>query len=415
MDEARDNPITVPRWIEGICKWLWRKRGFLFGTIILSGLVNIAAGLVLVDPSTLHALPIAWAYEHWPILMSIFVALCILTVFCGLVSRLAGQISPRESRRRYLARMEAETRMAKLTGIPAGLIAESVPLDEIFIPVFLWHNRPRTDYPLTDSELEQYRQRVKSGRFPRDLDRVIMNAEKDWYHLLRQSDRLDLATFWEQLGHAGVAVVQGYPGMGKSTLVERLTLHMARRGLQIPDAALPDASRFEPTLLPILLRLGRYATARTGTADLPLLVYLERELDQLHIPGIREVVHGSLRDGRCLVLLDGLDEVSDAQMRQQVQEAIKAFISDYAGNSQDRRNRFIITSRVAGYDQAAFPDYDHYTIAELTKEQINAFLPRWCRATVQRMYGVTHGTRSAMKTESLEGEVEKKLRDLRAA
>jgi hypothetical protein len=83
-------------------------------------------------------------------------------------------------------------------------------------------------------------------------------------------------------------------------------------------------------------------------------------------------------------MLDGLDEVSELQTRKRVKQAIETFILDYRDTSQTGFNRFLITSRVAGYDVIAFSDYLHFTLAELTPEQISDFLPRWCRASVQR-------------------------------
>jgi len=77
--------------------------------------------------------------------------------------------------------------------------------------------------------------------------------------------------------------------------------------------------------------------------------------------------------------------VSDPAERFEVQEAIKSFIRDVCSKASGKTsyNRFLITSRVAGYDPEAFTGYRHYTIAELTPEQIAAFLPRWCRASVR--------------------------------
>lgn len=57
-------------------------------------------------------------------------------------------------------------------------------------------------------------------------------------------------------------------------------------------------------------------------------------------------------------------------------------------------NRFLITSRVAGYDQNAFPTYEHFAIAELTPEQVKDFILRWCRANARRDYGSTISSQS---------------------
>src|SRR5205085_1109544 len=106
---------------------------------------------------------------------------------------------------------------------------------------------------------------------------------------------------------------------------------------------------------------------RERTPRLSLTDYLLLSLGRLNIPNLATFILGCLENGSCLVLLDGLDEVSDQQMRVQIQEEIRTFIVDYRDTSGAAQafNRFIITSRVAGYDQGAFPDYLHYTIAEL--------------------------------------------------
>ncbi|HEX3639712.1 MAG TPA: NACHT domain-containing protein, partial [Ktedonobacteraceae bacterium] len=185
------------------------------------------------------------------------------------------------------------------------------------------------------------------------------------------------------------AVIQGYPGMGKSTLLLRLTLYMARRGCGKADSLKEAVS---PVLIPVFIRLGRYATfldqQTKNSQDSSIWKYLSsapKEFDELASPQMFAWLCGCLEQGQCLVLFDGLDEVSDPEERFDVQEAIKSFITDVCAkaSSADSYNRFLITSRVAGYDQNAFPGYPHYTIAELTPEQIKQFLPRWCRASAR--------------------------------
>ncbi len=166
--------------------------------------------------------------------------------------------------RRYLKQIRQNTELLTLKGIPAGLIAESVRLDEVFIPLQLRLNRPRIDYPLTEKELAALHESRKIGKLSPEQERVLINAEGSWQHILKQGDRISIADVWGRLNKDHLtAVIQGAPGMGKSTLMERLTLHMARHSLGEPDPELPDAARFEPPLVPILLRLGEYATART--------------------------------------------------------------------------------------------------------------------------------------------------------
>ncbi len=117
-----------------------------------------------------------------------------------------------------------------------------------------------------------------------------------------------------------------------------------------------------------------------------------------------------------LVMLDGLDEVSDPTIRQDVQAAIRTFVQECRDKPG---NRFLITSRVAGYDHTAFPDslYLHYTLAELNDEQIDYFLPRWCRANVHRYQQIPSDTshNSAEQKEAIEQAVERKTQELHNA
>jgi predicted NACHT family NTPase len=179
---------------------------------------------------------------------------------------------------------------------------------------------------------------------------------------LKKGGKVSIAQLWWQLTrNTPVAVIQGYPGMGKSTLMARLTLHMARCGTNQPDPSMGnqlETSRSSP--LPILLLLKDYAIelekAMAMSADLPLINYLQIAIDRLHIPGLFAFIQTCLEKGRCLIMLDGLDEVSELQTRKRVKQAIETFILDYRDTSQTGFNRFLITSRVAGYDVIAFSD-----------------------------------------------------------
>ncbi len=87
-----------------------------------------------------------------------------------------------------------------------------------------------------------------------------------------------------------------------------------------------------------------------------------------------------LENGHCLVLIDGLDEVANDQTRRQVAEHITTFVAHYSPDKSTakRYNRFIITSRIVGYEANKFSDYTHYTLQDLDDEQIEDFLSHWC-------------------------------------
>ncbi len=73
-----------------------------------------------------------------------------------------------------------------------------------------------------------------------------------------------------------------------------------------------------------------------------------------------------LRRGRCLVLLDGLDEVARAEDRLAVADWVERQIAAYPGN------RFVITSRSFGLLSPLTGQADVYLVRPLSAEQVRA-------------------------------------------
>src|SRR5205807_215221 len=84
----------------------------------------------------------------------------------------------------------------------------------------------------------------------------------------------------------------------------------------------------------------------------------------------------------CLFLFDGLDEVASDSLRRQVLANIVTFIESYlpSKSTQSHYNRFLITSRIVGYEAGPLTGYAHYTLRDLEDEQIEDFLTHWCPA-----------------------------------
>ena len=64
----------------------------------------------------------------------------------------------------------------------------------------------------------------------------------------------------------------------------------------------------------------------------------------LNLP--RNFFEEALVAGRCLVCLDGLDEVWAVDRRKAITDAVRALASRY------RNNRYLVTSRIVGYSDA---------------------------------------------------------------
>jgi len=400
---------AVPAWLVKFCKLLSTVRGLIWSSIFNIVLSLFATWLFTPKDSDFGKFPLIILFQHWYITITTFIILVLLTAVVWAIGKLPIIESPATLKRQYLTSKIFETQDLAIEGIP--LFRSRVQLDEIFIPMQLRPHQSDIDHLLTQEQSKLLRKGIQGGKIAKEVEYVLIDAERQHELLLRKNDRIEIQDLWQRLTREHpAAVIQGYPGMGKSTLLLRLTLYMARRGRGESD----PLEELSPVLMPIFIRLGRYATFRKQAKDdhnPSIWKYLSsapKELEELASPDMLAWLRGCLERGQCLILLDGLDEVSDPAERFEVQEAIKSFIRDVCSKASGKTsyNRFLITSRVAGYDPEAFTGYRHYTIAELTPEQIAAFLPRWCRASVRSDVQEQNATKE---------EIEKKIsRDVAA-
>ncbi|HEY0075732.1 MAG TPA: NACHT domain-containing protein [Abditibacteriaceae bacterium] len=155
-------------------------------------------------------------------------------------------------------------------------------------------------------------------------------------------------------------VVLGDPGSGKSVLLEYLALVWANRTTVERDKE----------LLPLLVELKAYARHRETCKS--LLEYFHQapdscgQLDQHELHQLLE------RDGGWF-LLDGLDEIFDEAVRASVVQEIVNIATRYP------KARFVVTSRVIGYQQQTLSDagFSHFMLQDLEPKQIEYFIQQW--------------------------------------
>jgi hypothetical protein len=400
-----------------ICKFLSAKKWVVWGALITNGLLAILVSMLFVpmDASSRDFFFYRLFMRDLWLTVAVFIICILLTLLVWAIGNQEIKPSEQELLQQYLRDLVQEVKPSSLKGLSTTttLILYAVPLTEVFIPLQLRANRPLIELPLSEEERARVREALDRGdELSEGMQDILLSREREWLRRVEDGDRLEMIQVWEKLTpEHPAAVIQGYPGMGKSTLMERLALHMALRILRKSDPTMP--TQFDPVCIPIIVRLNDYATKQAETEkqgkSLKIIEYIDNTLaiDSFGSAFLRH----QLQSGNCVVLFDGLDEVNEANKREEVQSAIKLFVRETRTTSEqsDHFNRYFITSRVAGYQQNAFEDYLHYIIAELSKEQIEMFLPRWCRATVHRtMIGEDY------KDEEIgrEAEIlEQKLRD----
>ena len=168
-----------------------------------------------------------------------------------------------------------------------------------------------------------------------------------------------------------VLAVIGAPGSGKTTLLN----HVARRTARTAQ----DRRR----AVPVLLQLRDHAKAVAAEPEMPLPELIRRALPRLAVPEPAGWWESRLTRGKCVVLLDGLDEVANAEERRDIVAWANQQIAVYP------RNDFVVTSRPHGYRDALVESATTLQVLSFTPEQVRRFLHGWYLAVERRATGTT--------------------------
>lgn len=177
-------------------------------------------------------------------------------------------------------------------------------------------------------------------------------------------------------------VIQGQPGGGKSTLVQFISLIMAKASLDPNQYGELPQERFKcPVLFPLKINLEKcndgYRVYDLMLGAVPRVSgrYIEQRLDQGHV----------------LFIFDGLDEVADGRCRFQVMSEIRELTDSL--RTADKANHFIVTTRAAGYRHRilAGGGYALYTLQELAPEQQEDMVRRYNEVWAEQMPSVGSG------------------------
>ncbi|MBP5973974.1 HEAT repeat domain-containing protein [Brasilonema sp. CT11] len=200
--------------------------------------------------------------------------------------------------------------------------------------------------------------------------------ESEW------EDRGKRVPIGERLAEAKRLVVLGDPGAGKTTMVRWMTTAYLLRLKQDPDwQDLPDVKTLpNEDWLPIIIRCRDLDKSSLGGSLDDMLSYTLRkeEMTQQECSAVRHILQKKLQDGSALLLIDGLDEITDPGLRITFCRQIERICNAHP------KAPIIVTSRIVGYREMKHRigrEFEHVTVADLTREDKDDFAHRWCNIT----------------------------------
>jgi predicted NACHT family NTPase len=155
-------------------------------------------------------------------------------------------------------------------------------------------------------------------------------------------------------------MVLGKPGAGKTTFLKHLAIEC-------------NKGKFQADRVPIFVGLKRFAENIRNTTNVwekslaPLHTYINQDLEICDIAAAD--VDSLLKHGRALILLDGLDEVSE-QDSEVVQQQIIWLCERYF------KNQFVISCRTQA-QKYRFERFAYVEVADFNQNQIEAFAKKW--------------------------------------
>jgi len=279
------------------------------------------------------------------------------------------EIAPDFDLGRYAKGLQEQYGNLKLESLDTtGVYYNELKLWKIFIPQNVRECQELLP-PEIPKEIEQ--RLVKEGQLEKSQ---LTDEERDKRHhaYINQPIRL----VWELLGDpteeskslskpVQYAVILGDPGSGKSSLLQYLALSWAQRPT-------PDLSLFP---IPFLIELRFYGrdkqAAKQGGKAFDFLSFLHGGNVTCHLN--QQIVFDKLNAGQGIALFDGIDEVFDPALRDEVLKDIHRFSNRF------KNVQIIVTSRRLGYKAQPLRDagFKHFMLQDLEIEQIEDFLERW--------------------------------------
>lgn len=220
-------------------------------------------------------------------------------------------------------------------------------------------------------EMREVRRRREAGHFIGD--------EPEW------SDRnKSRSPIGKRLAVSHRMVVLGDPGGGKTTMLRWMaTAYLLRHKGGDAFSKVPDTGTLpKRPWIPVLIRcreLGEVDLCRCFT-DFLTQHLNKSELLPEESSIMRAVILDRIAKGEALLLVDGLDEITNPQVRVQFCQELERTAARYPDAP------IVVTSRIVGYRDMPYrmgSGFEHGVIAELNRKDKDLFAQRWVEVTEQ--------------------------------
>jgi len=274
-------------------------------------------------------------------------------------------------RRAYLERMRrhCQTLPLGVLGVEDGS-GEEITLDQVYVDL-------DTDLSIREKDLEELR--IGNWAQLMDMPNLKETSEPQDEVTGKKEKSLPLS-LWDAVRATSRVVILGDPGAGKSTFARKMLGLQAAVMLKQCEP-LPG---FAVDLLPVLIVLreltanldgGKIESLAAEKKRKELLAHIHRhlanDLKSTSAESSTVLLQQALESGKVLLVLDGLDEVPQAQ-RKTVRQMVGALLSEY------QVERLVITSRIRSYvGNAVFEKVQTFTIRPFAQAKIRGFVKAW--------------------------------------